>query len=67
LSKPFVSSVIIGARSMDQLRDNIAASRVRLTEEEIDGLDTVSQLPPEYPGWMLAFQGQSRAKPPVKE
>jgi len=67
LSKPFVSSVIIGARSMDQLRDNIAASRVRLTQEEIGGLDAVSQLPPEYPGWMLAFQGQSRAKPPVKE
>jgi aryl-alcohol dehydrogenase-like predicted oxidoreductase len=67
MSKPFVSSVIIGARSMDQLRDNIAASRVKLTEDEIKGLDEVSQLPQEYPGWMLAFQGESRAKPPFKE
>ncbi len=67
LSKPFVSSVIIGAKSMDQLRDNIAATRVQLTEEEIKALDDVSQLPAEYPGWMLAFQGQSRAKPPFKE
>jgi aryl-alcohol dehydrogenase-like predicted oxidoreductase len=67
LSKPFVSSVIIGAKSMDQLRDNIAASRVQLTAEEIKLLDEVSQLPPEYPGWMLAFQGQYRAKPPFKE
>ena len=30
-------------------------------------LDEVSQLPQEYPGWMLAFQGQYRAKPPFKE
>jgi aryl-alcohol dehydrogenase-like predicted oxidoreductase len=67
LSKPFVSSVIIGAKSMDQLRDNIAASRVQLTADEIKVLDEVSQLPPEYPGWMIAFQGQARAKPPFKE
>jgi aryl-alcohol dehydrogenase-like predicted oxidoreductase len=67
LSKPFVSTVIIGAKSMDQLRDNIAASRLQLTADEIKVLDEVSQLPPEYPGWMLAFQGQHRAKPPFKE
>jgi aryl-alcohol dehydrogenase-like predicted oxidoreductase len=67
LSKPFVSSVIIGARSMDQLRDNIAAPRVQLTVEETKKLDEVSELPPEYPGWMLAFQGQYRAKAPFKE
>jgi len=67
LAKPFVSSVIIGAKSMDQLRDNIASARVQLTTEEIQLLDGVSQLPPEYPGWMLAFQGQSRVKPPFKE
>jgi aryl-alcohol dehydrogenase-like predicted oxidoreductase len=67
LSKPFVSSVIIGAKSMDQLRDNVAASRVVLAEDEIKSLDEVSQLPPEYPGWMIAFQGQYRAKPPFRE
>ena len=67
LSKPFVSSVIIGAKSMDQLRDNIAATRVQLKAEEIKLLDEVSQLPAEYPGWMLAFQGQARAKQPFKE
>jgi aryl-alcohol dehydrogenase-like predicted oxidoreductase len=67
LSKPFVSTVIIGAKSMDQLRDNIAAARIELTAEELKMLDEVSQLPPEYPGWMLAFQGQARAKPPFKD
>ena len=67
LSKSFVSSVIIGAKSMDQLRDNIAATRVQLTEEEIKLLDEVSRLPPEYPGWMLSHQSQARTKPPFKE
>jgi aryl-alcohol dehydrogenase-like predicted oxidoreductase len=67
LSKPFVSSVIVGAKTMEQLRDNVAATRVEFTAEEMKLLDEVSQLPAEYPGWMLAFQGQSRGKPPVKE
>jgi len=44
LSKPFVSSVIIGAKSTDQLRDNLAAPRVQLTAEETQLLDGVSQL-----------------------
>ena len=52
---------------MEQLRDNIAAPRVRLTAEEINLLDEVSQLPQEYPEWMLALQGQYRAKPPFKD
>ena len=64
LAKPFLSSVIIGARSMDQLRDNVASTRVRLTAEETQLLDAVSELPPEYPGWMIAYQGQSRVLPP---
>jgi len=67
LGKPYVSTVIIGAKSMDQLRDNIASTRVQLTDSERRTLDEVSQLPAEYPGWMLALQGQYRAKPPVKD
>jgi aryl-alcohol dehydrogenase-like predicted oxidoreductase len=67
LAKSFVTTVIIGAKSMDQLRDNIESTRVRLDDAEIKQLDEISALPVEYPGWMLAFQGQARAKPPVKE
>jgi aryl-alcohol dehydrogenase-like predicted oxidoreductase len=67
LAKSFVTTVIIGAKSMDQLRDNIDSTRVRLDDAEIKQLDEISTLPVEYPGWMLAFQGQARAKPPVKE
>lgn len=67
LAKPVVSSVIIGAKSLEQLKDNLGATRLALSEADIQGLDEVSQLPPEYPGWMLAFQGQYRSKAPVKE
>jgi aryl-alcohol dehydrogenase-like predicted oxidoreductase len=67
LAKPFVTTVIIGAKSMEQLRDNIDSTRVRLDAAEMQQLDTISALPVEYPEWMLAFQGQARAKPPVKE
>jgi aryl-alcohol dehydrogenase-like predicted oxidoreductase len=67
LSKPFVTTVIIGAKTMQQLQDNVASTRVRLDETELKLLDEVSALPPEYPGWMLAFQGQARGKQPVKE
>lgn len=56
LHQRVVSSVIIGARRMEQLEDNIAASGVELSEEELDALDRVSALPPEYPGWMFERQ-----------
>jgi aryl-alcohol dehydrogenase-like predicted oxidoreductase len=67
LAKPYVTTVIIGARSMEQLRDNIASTRVKLDDKEIELLDEVSALPAEYPGWMLAYQTQARSKAPVKE
>jgi len=66
LSRPQVSTVIVGAKTPAQLADNLGATQLELNEEELKVLDEVSTLPPEYPGWMLARQGQNRAKPPVK-
>jgi aryl-alcohol dehydrogenase-like predicted oxidoreductase len=63
LAKPFVTSVIIGAKRLDQLEDNIAAVDLKLTQEELRQLDEVSALPPEYPGWMLPFQSSNRIEP----
>ncbi len=63
LTKPVVTSVIIGAKRPDQLHDNLAAVDLKLSEEELKQLDEVSALPPEYPGWMLPFQGASRLDP----
>ncbi len=56
LHRRVVSSVIIGAKRMEQLQDNIAAAEIELSEQELDALDQVSTLPAEYPGWMFARQ-----------
>src|ERR1700737_4824790 len=60
LAKPVVTSVIIGAKRLDQLQDNLAAVELTLTQDELRQLDEVSALPPEYPGWVLPFQGADR-------
>ncbi len=65
LAKPVVTSVIIGARRLDQLGDNLAAVEIELTEDEIKQLDAISELPPEYPGWMIPFQNSTRLEPGV--
>ncbi len=58
LAQPHVTSVIIGAKDERQLADNLAATELRLTPEQLATLDKVSALPPEYPGWMLAWQNR---------
>jgi aryl-alcohol dehydrogenase-like predicted oxidoreductase len=63
LAKPVVTSVIFGAKRMDQLQDNLAATDLALTADEIKQLDEVSALPPEYPGWAVAQQGADRSAP----
>jgi len=60
LAKPFVTSVILGAKRVEQLRQNLAACDLRLSEDEIQRLDEASALPPEYPGWMIPFQNMNR-------
>jgi len=53
LHRPFVMSVIIGAKSIEQLDDNLAATEVDFSAEELERLERVSALPQEYPGWMI--------------
>lgn len=60
LTKDVVTSVIIGAKTKEQLNDNIESTQLELSEEEIKELDEVSALTPEYPGWMLNMQGSDR-------
>lgn len=64
LAQKPVTTVIIGARTQAQLEDNLASVRVELSESELATLDSVSKLAPEYPGWMLQFQGRYRAGQP---
>jgi aryl-alcohol dehydrogenase-like predicted oxidoreductase len=53
LYQPSVTSVIIGARNANQLKDNLAAVNLKLDEADLKELDEVSRLTPEYPGWMI--------------
>lgn len=57
-----VSSVIVGAKRVDQLQDNLRAAQIRFSDDELSALDEVSRLPAEYPGWMLKRQGEYRAQ-----
>src|SRR3954467_6824843 len=56
LTKPFVTSIILGAKRREQLIDNLAAADLRLAPEHVKLLDEASALPLEYPGWMIDFQ-----------
>ena len=56
LAKPYVTSIIVGAKTRDQLIDNLAATELRLTPEQVKQLDDASALPLEYPGWMVDWQ-----------
>lgn len=64
LAKPHVMSVIIGAKTPAQLEDNLAATGLALTAEDMAQLDAVSVLPSEYPGWMFERQGGGRRPRP---
>ena len=60
LHQPHVTSVIIGARTAAQLKDNLESVNVTLSPDELAKLDDISALAPEYPGWMLDRQGMDR-------
>jgi aryl-alcohol dehydrogenase-like predicted oxidoreductase len=66
LHKPVVTSVIIGAKRLEQLDDNLKAVSVHLTDDDMAALDKVSAMPPEYPAWMLAMQGSTRRPKPFE-
>jgi diketogulonate reductase-like aldo/keto reductase len=55
-----VASVIIGAKNQEQLLDNIAATELELSPEQLKAISEASALPGEYPQWMLTRQSQDR-------
>lgn len=60
LHQPQVTTVIIGANTMEQLEDNLKSVDVNFTPEELQKIDEVSKLPLEYPGWMLEWTQRDR-------
>jgi len=63
LGKPWVSSLIIGARTDEQLADNLAAARLELADEEHARLDALSAPPLLYPYWHQAKTAADRLSP----
>jgi aryl-alcohol dehydrogenase-like predicted oxidoreductase len=60
LTRPFVTSVLIGAKTQEQLLDNLSASEVTWSNEHLAALDAASALPREYPGWMIERQNSQK-------
>lgn len=56
LTRPAVTTLVVGARNEAQFADNISAASLKLTEEDLRRLDEVSRLPVLYPYW---HQGQT--------
>lgn len=66
LQRPTVSSVIIGARNEEQLRQNLGAVGWSLTAEQISRLDAASEVLPPYPHAPYRYQeGFARLNPPM--
>ena len=60
IAKPGVTSVIVGARTEEQLSDNVAAARLSLGADQIAKLDAVSAQPLSYPHWHQAKTSADR-------
>jgi aryl-alcohol dehydrogenase-like predicted oxidoreductase len=60
LHQKAVMRVIIGAKSIAQLDDNLAATDIQLSAEELSALDKASAIAREYPQWMLDRQHGDR-------
>ena len=60
LGRPAVSSLVIGARNEAQLKDNLAAAGLVLTDDERNRLDAVSRPPLLYPYWHQQLTAKDR-------
>jgi aryl-alcohol dehydrogenase-like predicted oxidoreductase len=63
LARPAVTSVIIGARTDDQLKSNLGAADLKLTDDDIAMLDKASEVPLAYPYWHQARTASERLGP----
>ena len=63
LAKPGVTSLVVGARTTEQLKDNLGAADLVLDATEVEQLDTVSRPPLLYPYWHQAASAGDRLSP----
>ena len=60
LSKPAVTSVILGVRRLDQLAANLAATAIDVPDDDLNALDEMTAPRESYPGWMIRRQARNR-------
>jgi len=60
LHQPAVTSVMVGARRVEQLDENVRATGISLAEDDLQRLGAASAIAPEYPGWMVHIHGVPR-------
>ncbi len=65
LTRPGVTSVILGAKNKEQLLDNLDSTELNLSNEEMGELESASALAPEYPAWMVNRQLTGRYPEPA--
>jgi aryl-alcohol dehydrogenase-like predicted oxidoreductase len=65
LQRPTISSVIVGARNEEQLRQNLDSAGWNLTAEQVAALDKASDPQPVYPYWHQRKFFSERNPPPV--
>jgi len=58
-----VGPVVLGARSEQQLRENLAAASINLTREQHESIEAVARPAPIYPYWHRAMHATERATP----
>ena len=63
MARPGISTVIVGARTDEQLADNLAAAELTLSDEEHARLEKVSRPPLPYPFWHQAASAAERLGP----
>jgi aryl-alcohol dehydrogenase-like predicted oxidoreductase len=55
LTRPFISTILVGATRMDQLESNLAASEIRLDDVDVGALENLTRPRQFYPGYMLSL------------
>jgi aryl-alcohol dehydrogenase-like predicted oxidoreductase len=55
LTRPFISTILVGATRMDQLESNLAASEIRLDQVDVGAIENLTRPRQIYPGYMQAL------------
>jgi aryl-alcohol dehydrogenase-like predicted oxidoreductase len=63
LRRPGITSVVVGARTDEQLADNLKAASLELSDDEVRRLDEVSRPPLPYPLWHQVNTAADRLGP----